>query len=322
MATRTLATKLITAGKVVPLIIGGHTHTDLSAAKVVTVTGKSGQTTVVQAHYNGRKVGRADLTYDSATGGVTVAWTRLVVPTSTAKPNEPAGATEDATIKSLIQTYSSNPDYQTLVTTPIGYSAIDLPRLGGKVDNMMGTFVDDAIYNALNSDADPTNDVDMFFNNAGGIRTDWCAVADPANPGHLKWDNATGVVCSTGTHEPVLLTFGDMFTILPFGNQTVVGTMTGAQIMEMINQGPTVSNGVIQPAGFKYKYYAYKDTNPGPQPYAWGAFEPCVVNKTTKACDALDLTKTYKVGTNEFLAPAGQDGFKGFTVHDRRHLLG
>ena len=212
----------------------------------------------------------------------------------------------------MIQTYSSNPDYQTLVTTPIGYSAIDLPRLGGKVDNMMGTFVDDAIYKALNSDADPTNDIDMFFNNAGGIRTDWCAIADPGNPGHLKWDNATGVVCNTGTHEPVLLTYGDMFTILPFGNQTIVGTMTGAQIMEMVNQAPTVSNGVIQPAGFKYKYYAYKDGNPGPQPYAWGAFEPCVVNKTTHACDALDLNKTYKVGTNEFLAPAGGDGYKGF----------
>ena len=60
---QTLATKLITAGKVVPLIIGGHTHTDLATAKVVTVTGKTGQTTVVQAHYNGRKVGRADLAY-------------------------------------------------------------------------------------------------------------------------------------------------------------------------------------------------------------------------------------------------------------------
>ena len=51
---------------------------------------------------------------------------------------------------------------------------------------------------------------------------------------------------------------------------------------------------------------------PDPQPYAWGAFDYCVVNKTTKACDPLDLNKTYRVGTNEFLAPAGGDGYGGF----------
>ena len=39
---------------------------------------------------------------------------------------------------------------------------------------MMGTFIDDAIYNYLNTDGEPANDVDLFFNNAGGIRTDWC----------------------------------------------------------------------------------------------------------------------------------------------------
>ena len=35
---------------------------------------------------------------------------------------------------------------------PIGYSAVDLPRKDSG-DNMMGTFVDDAIYNYLNTDA-------------------------------------------------------------------------------------------------------------------------------------------------------------------------
>ena len=39
---------------------------------------------------------------------------------------------------------------------------------------MMGTFIDDAIYNYLNTDGEPANDIDIFFNNAGGIRTDWC----------------------------------------------------------------------------------------------------------------------------------------------------
>jgi 2',3'-cyclic-nucleotide 2'-phosphodiesterase (5'-nucleotidase family) len=166
---------------------------------------------------------------------------------------------------------------------------------------MMGTFIDDAIYNYLNTDGEPTNDVDLFFNNAGGIRTDWCFNG-------TSWSN-TG--CVAGTHTPALLNYGHMFTILPFGNATVVGKMTGAQILEVINYGPNVA-GVIQPAGLKYKYFSYKDSKPGPQPYAWGAFDVCVVNKTSGACEPLDLKKTYSVGTNEFLAPAGGDGYSAF----------
>jgi 2',3'-cyclic-nucleotide 2'-phosphodiesterase (5'-nucleotidase family) len=110
----------------------------------------------------------------------------------------------------------------------------------------------------------------------------------------------------------MLLNYGQMFTILPFGNATVVGDMTGAQILQILNQSATLFKGAIQPAGLRYSFYAYKDSNPGPQPYAWGAFDYCVVNKVTKACDPLDMDKTYRVGTNEFLAPAGQDGYLPF----------
>ncbi len=284
---KTLAQKLIDAGKPANLIIGGHSHTDLSAATMV------GNTAVVQAHYNGRKVGRADFTFDPATKAVTVNWQRLVVSTTGDK---------DPTIDALIQTFTSDPTYQSLINQPIGYSAVDLPRLGGTVDNMMATFIDDAIYNYLNTDGVPANDIDIFFNNSGGIRTDWCWNG-------TAWVN-TG--CVAGLHTPGLLTYGNMFTILPFGNATVVGKMTGAQILMVLNQGPLVSNGVIQPTGLKYKYYGYRDTNPGPQPYAWGAFDYCVINKTTKACEPLDLNRTYSVGTNEFLAPAGGDNYAGF----------
>jgi len=295
----TLANKLLTAGKYVPLIVGGHSHSNLSAPGAVTVGGKT--TTVVQAYYNGRQLGRADLALDTATGLATVAWQKIAVPVPAVLPSDPAGPTEDAAVKTVIQGYANDPAYLTLVNQPIGYSAVDLPRLGGTVDNMMGTFIDDAIYNYLNTDGDPANDIDIFFNNAGGIRADWC------------WNGADWVntACVSGTHTPGLLTYGDMFTILPFGNATAVGTMTGAQILEVLNHGPQIA-GPIQPAGLKYKYFKYTDTNPGPQPYAWGAFDYCVVNKTTKACEALDMNKTYKVGTNEFLAPGGGDGYGGF----------
>ena len=286
---QTLADKLFKAGKPVPLIIGGHSHTNVPTPPPVI----DGATTVVQAYYNGRQVGRADLTFDTGTKAVTVAWQKLAVSTT---------GSEDPDVKGVIDTYANDPAYLALVNQPIGYSAVDLPRNGGTVDNMMGTFVDDAIYDHLNTDSDPTNDIDVFFNNAGGIRTDWCYVGG-------QWVN-TG--CVSGKHTPALLTYGNMFSILPFGNATVVGKMTGAQILQVLNQAPLVSNGVIQPAGLKFKYFAYRDANPGPQPFAWGAFDYCIVDKVTKACDAIDLNKTYSVGTNEFLAPGGGDGYGAF----------
>lgn len=281
---KTLAGKLNTAGKPANLILGGHSHSNLAAATVV------GNTTIAHAYYNGRTVGRADVTV-TPTGAVTIVWSRFNPINTVAK---------DPILDALVTSFATDPTYLAIVNQPVGYSAVDLGR-SNTADNMMATFIDDAIYNYLNTDAEPANDVDLFFNNAGGIRTDWCWNG-------TAWAN-TG--CVSGLHAPALLNYGHMFTILPFGNATAVGKMTGAQILQVINYGPNVA-GVIQPAGLKYKYFSYKDTNPGPQPYAWGAFDVCVVNKATGDCESLDLNKTYSVGTNEFLAPAGGDGYNAF----------
>jgi 2',3'-cyclic-nucleotide 2'-phosphodiesterase/3'-nucleotidase len=321
-----LAAKLISAGKPVNLIIGGHSHTSVSApGTTVTVAGKTGSTLVTQAAYNGRRIGQADITV-GADGSVSISW-KVTVWTQqnlTATPPVPASVwrtfttssafteladvSQDSAINTVISNYATDPSYLAIVNQPIGYSAVDLPRTSaigtvanGSVDNMMGTFIDDAIFRYLNTDAEPANDVDIFFNNAGGIRADWCYVGG-------VW---SGTGCVAGTHAPALLTYGNMFTVLPFGNATVVGTMTGAQIMDVVNFGPAAA-GLIQPAGLKYSYFKYSDANPGPQPYAWGAYDVTVLNQSTGLYEPLDLTKTYKVGTNEFLAPAGGDSFSAF----------
>jgi 2',3'-cyclic-nucleotide 2'-phosphodiesterase (5'-nucleotidase family) len=335
---QTLAKNLINAGDPVNLIIGGHSHSSVNApGTTVTVSGKTGSTLVTQAAYNGRRVGQADITVGTD-GSVSISW-KVTVWTQQNTPSIPASVwrtfttsslyteitdvSKDPTIDALITGYATDPDYLALVNTPIGYSAVDLGRnqvqtnpgaatasYATMFDNMMGTFIDDAIYNYLNTDAEPSNDIDLFFNNAGGIRTDWCW--DTVNS---VWTNAS--CTATGTHTPGLLTYGHMFTVLPFGNATVVGQMTGAHILEVLNQGPLVSNGIIQVSGLKYKYFRYTDTlAPGsvssPYPYAWGAYDVTVLDKGTGTYVPLDLTKTYNVGTNEFLAPAGGDGYGGF----------
>lgn len=294
---QTLAQRLIDAGKPANLIIGGHSHTDLAAATMV------GNTAVVQAHYNGRKLGRANMTYDPATGAVTISWSRITVGTS-----DP----QYAPVQALVNSYATDPAYLALINQPVGYVQTDLLR-NYNGDSMMGDFIDDAIYGHLNGDAEPVNDVDMFFNNAGGIRIDWCDKEDPPGSGTYVW-SSTPADCEAGvwSHDPMLLTYGQMFQILPFGNATIVGDMTGAQIYELLQQSATLFKGALQPSGIRYKFFRYSDALPGPQPYAWGAYDIEVYDKALSAWVPLDLDKTYRVGTNEFLAPAGQDGFTPF----------
>ncbi|OGO29347.1 MAG: hypothetical protein A2136_02015 [Chloroflexi bacterium RBG_16_54_11] len=293
---KSLAQKLIDAGKPVNLIIGGHSHTNMNDATVI------GPTTIGQAYYNGRKVGRADFTV-ATNGAVSVVWNDLAI--GVGEPQDPA-------VAALIAEYANDPWYQGLINQPIGYAQTDLLR-NYNGDAMMGNFIDDAIYEYLNTDAVPENDVDLFFNNAGGIRIDWCDKEDPAGSGNWVW-SSSAADCSEGlwVHDPMLLTYGQMFQILPFGNATIVGDMTGAQILDLINQSATLFKGAIQPAGTRYSFFRYSDALPGPQPWAWGGFDVCVTNKDTGVCEPVDLQRTYRVGTNEFLAPAGQDGFVQF----------
>ena len=207
---------------------------------------------------------------------------------------------KDPTIDVLITAYATDPAYLALVNPPVGYSAVDLPR-EQHGDNMMGTFIDDAIYNYLNTDAEPANDIDIFFNNAGGIRTDWCYVGGAVGN--------TG--CVAGTHAPALLTYGNMFTILPFGNATVVGQDDRRADPGSAQLWP--ERGRRHPAcRLKYKYFTYTDAQTRPAALCLGRLRCVRVNKTTNVWEPLDLKKTYRVGTNEFLAPAGGDGYNGF----------
>ncbi len=141
---------------------------------------------------------------------------------------------------------SDDPAYQALINQEIGWTNVPIVR-DYNGDSLMGYFVNDAIYNDLNTDGTTANDVDMVFNNAGGLRADITCIAYPCE-----------------------LTYGTVFNVLPFGNQTVVGDMTGVQILDLINQSATLFKGALQPAGMRYRFYRYSDALPGPQPVGLG----------------------------------------------------
>ena len=289
---KTLAKKLVEAGKPVPLIIGGHSHTDMTSSSVNKPNGDliSG-TLIVQANNSGLQVGQATLT---VTTGLT--------PTVSWKTNKLTNASPaDPTIQGWVDAWKT-PEYLTKVNQIIGYTAVNIKR-DRYGDSLMADLVNDAIYNEINNDVGTSNDVDFVVNNSGGIRAD------------ISMTNTI----SNGTTNVYTITYGAMFDVLPFGNQLVYGTMTGAQIQELLNfsaaacsAGCSTGRSIIQGAGLRYTFYAYTDTLSGPQPWAWGTYSITVWSKANSAWEPLVMTKTYRLATNEFLAPAGQDGFLSF----------
>jgi 2',3'-cyclic-nucleotide 2'-phosphodiesterase/3'-nucleotidase/5'-nucleotidase len=281
---KTLAAKLNTAGSHVDLIIGGHSHTNMSSASVV------GGTTIGQAYYAGRKVGQAVIVVDTDTNAASVTWTPLSVSST---------GDEDPDTAALIAEWASDPWYQSEINRVVGFTNVPLTR-NYYGDSLMGKFINDAIYNDLNNDDEPLNDVDMVFNNPGGLRTD--------------------ITFPVTTTLPVTLTHGMLYSVLPFGNATVVGEMTGAHILELLNQSAMLNKGSIQVAGIRFKFFCYGTLIPDPytpcsEPYAFGAYDVQVLNRgnnSVEAWEPLDLNKTYRIATNEFLAPAGQDLFYAF----------
>ncbi len=103
-----------------------------------------------------------------------------------------------------------------------------------------------------------------------------------------------------------------MFTVLPFGNATVVGDMTGAQILEVLNYGPQRRR--RHPAGRpQVQVLRLQGRQPrGRSPTRGAPSTSASSTRPPRPASRSTSNKTYKVGTNEFLAPAGGDGYNGF----------
>ncbi|MGN2639635.1 bifunctional metallophosphatase/5'-nucleotidase [Nocardia takedensis] len=103
--------------------------------------------------------------------------------------------------------------------------------------------------------------------------------------------------------KPGAITYGDIFTVQPFGNQVVTVTLTGAQLLRLLEQQWKDPNKptVLSPAGLSYTYV---DSAP--------AEHKVVADSVRVAGQPLNPVATYRVSTNSFLA-AGGDGFTVFT---------
>lgn len=131
------------------------------------------------------------------------------------------------------------------------------------------------------------------------------------NPGGIRGDLLTSAI-SSGGEAVGQVTYGEAFTVQPFGNSLVVKTLTGAQIRSLLQQqfagcgGQLTSKTLQISAGFSYTQSAAAlPAAPTPEQCA-AAIGTISLNGTPIA----DGT-TYRVTENSFLATGG-DGFTVF----------
>lgn len=174
------------------------------------------------------------------------------------------------------------------VERPVGRIAAAFPRSNGKHDSPAGRLIADSQLAAakLADDGRPQ----IAFLNEGGIRSDLECRGTP----------------------PCEVSFGQVFTMQPFGNNLVIMSLSGAQIRQALEQqqaANATSPQFLQPsAGFSYEWL-----NAAPAGQHVGAIR---LNG-----EALDMAKTYRVVVNNFLSEGG-DGFLVFRDGTERKAAG
>lgn len=272
----------------VDLVISGHTH---QAYNCQLPNRKGRPIPVTSANSIGRVLSDIDLTIDLKSGDVTsVKAHNLIV------DRHHPDITPHSEIADIVAKYKA-------LATPIANRVIgeitatmphNAANAAGEI--ALGDVIADAQL-AATSAAGFGNAV-VAFMNPGGIRS----------PGFIFESSAAG----EGDGK---VTYGEAFTVQPFGNSLVTLDLTGEQIHILLEQQFTGCNASNAPASFNYPA---GDTGQGFNrilqvskgfSYAWSASGPACdkidpasisINGTT-----IDLAATYRVTVNNFLADGG-----------------
>ncbi len=248
----------------VDLFITGHTHGGYNCV----IDGR----VVTGAYYSGRILTDIDMTVDRLSGEVTsIQANNLIVTQDVAK---------DPALTALVDKYKalSAP----LANRVIGSITADIPRASNAAgESALGDVIADA---QLAATAMPGyGDAVVAFMNPGGIRAD------------LLYNQVSG------GEAPGEVTYGEAFTVQPFGNSLVTMSLSGAQIDTLL-ETQWVVNRILQVSnGFSY---------------SWSLGAP-VGNKVDIASIMIngvpiDPNGSYRVTVNSFLADGG-DGFSVLT---------
>jgi 5'-nucleotidase len=248
----------------VDLFITGHTHQAYNCV----IDGRP----VTSAASFGRVLTDVDLTIDRGTGEVT---------SITANNNI---VTRDVPKVSFLTTLIGeyNVIAAPLANRVIGTISADITRTQNPAgESALGDVIADA---QLAATDDPGfGEAVVAFMNPGGIRADLAYASSPAGEGDGN------------------VTYGEMFTVQPFGNSMVTMTLTGTQIDTLL-ETQWVVNRVLQVSnGFTYEWSASAPVG------SRVAIASIKINGV-----AIDPNASYRVTVNSFLADGG-DGFAVLT---------
>ena len=178
----------------------------------------------------------------------------------------------------------------TTIATPlrdrvIGRIAADITRApDDSGENAAGNLIADAQLAATS--APDTGAAVAAFMNPGGVRSDFTFV-------------------QSGTEGDGNVTYGEAFTVQPFGNSLVTLTLTGSQVLEMLKQQwctQDFARVLLPSAGVSYTYSLSAATALLGQPCE-GAANP--VSNLTMGGVAVDPAASYRITVNSFLAEGG-----------------
>ena len=247
----------------VDVVVAGHTN----AAHTCNLGGKL----VTSAASAGRLVTDIDIKVDERTGDVTVMAANNVIVTR--------DVIRDADQTAFIAKYDAlaAPFANRVVASVAG----DLTKAANPAgESTMGLTIADSQL----ASTTPSGAVAAFMN-PGGVRADLLAAT-------ISGGEAVGQA-----------TYGEVFTVQPFGNTLVTLTVTGAQIDTMLEQQWSLVGGVEKAnilqvsEGFRYTWDSTRPIGDRVAPAS-----------ITLGGAALDLGATYRITVNSFLATGG-DGF-------------
>ncbi|MEO6321245.1 MAG: bifunctional metallophosphatase/5'-nucleotidase [Polaromonas sp.] len=272
----------------VDAVVSGHTH---AAYNCKLPNAKGRNISVTSSSAFGRVLTDIDLTIDPATRNVTAstATNRLVV------RNDPAIAADSAVAR-IVSAYKAL--VSPIASMVIGSISTELPssRVDGACNMPAGNLIADSQLAATQPAS--FGSAVIAFMNGGGVRS----------PGFTFASSAAG----EGDRN---VTYGEAFTVQPFGNSLVTLTLTAQNLKDFLEeqfagclgQSSTATRFALPSAGFKYSWDGAK---------ACGARIKNVTLRTGASIDTLvdasgvvtNPTKSYRVTVNNFMADGG-DGY-------------
>ena len=218
-----------------------------------------GQTPAIIPYAHGTHIGRLDLVYDRRRGKD--AWTPIAEETRLALvPTFADQVRPDEGIASYLA--AENRDIAPVMGRVLGTATARMGRSRAR-DSDLGNWVTDAMRGAVGAE--------LAFQNPGGIRADL---------------------------EPGPVTVGDVYEIMPFDNRVATVTLTGDQVIELLESGVSPST-CIQVSGLSFTFDPERPRGERVSDVRLAGGAP------------FDRSRSYTVATNDFMATGG-DGFTVF----------